>query len=144
MESLDILSVELIARMIKLMITAATPSNSLFEVLLCFCLVFLELLGFVTLCRYLMNQMAGAFEACCDWLECWLAERKKRRHDMKPRAITPLQSSRSASEDKSSTHTVPTVSRKRPLGANRYLRVVSAEDALRRNAESSRSLARAE
>lgn len=144
MEFLDIPSLELIARMIKLMLAAATPSNSLLEVLLCFCLVFLALLGFVTLCRYFMNCLTSAFEAYCDWLDCWLAGRKKRRHDTELRAVPPVQSSRSVSEDKSSTHTVPTVSRKRSLGANRHLRVVSAEDALRRNAESSHSLARAE
>ena len=54
------------------------------------------------------------------------------------------QISRSAKADESANHSIPTVSRKRPLGVNRHLRVVSAQDALRRNAESSRAVASAE
>lgn len=124
----------------KLMFTAAS-SISLQEVLLCFCLLFLALLGLVTLCQYVINYLTSAFEASCDWLEHHLAERKKHRHQPTSPATQPAQAARPANANQSSNHAVPTTSRKRPMGASRHLRIVSAHDALRRNAESVQGLA---
>lgn len=124
----------------KLMFTAAS-SISLQEVLLCFCLLFLALLGLVTLCRYVINCLSSAFEASCEWLERRLAERKKHRSQPTSPAAPPAQAAHPANAGQSSNHAALTTSRKRPMGANRHLRIVSAHDALRRNAESVQGLA---
>jgi hypothetical protein len=142
MEFLDIPSLELIVRMNKLMLAAAS-SISLQEVLLCLCLLFLVLLGSVTLCHYFINCLVSALEAY-DRLECRLVERKKRRvSPAQLHAVPSEQVAHPANAGQSSNHAVPTTRRKRPLRANRRLRIVSAQDALRRNAESVQGLAQA-
>jgi hypothetical protein len=129
----------------KLLFAAALASSvSLPEILLWFCFVFLALLGLITLCRYCVNCLTSVFDAGCDRLECRLAERKKRRAVTDLQAVPSALISRSAKADESANHSVPTASRKRPLGVNRHLRVVSAQDALRRNAESSHAVVSAE
>ncbi len=124
----------------KLMLAAAS-SISLQEILLCFCLLFLALLGLITLCRYFINCLTSAFEASCDWLERCLAKRKKHRSQRASPATPPAQAAHPANAGQSSNHAVPTTSRKRPMGANRHLRIVSAHDALRRHAERAQGLA---
>lgn len=127
----------------KLMLAAASPI-SVQEVFLWLGLLFLVLLGLVTLCQYFINCLVSALEAY-DRLEHQLAERKKRRV---PRAqlhaVPSEQAARPANAGQSSNHAVPTTSRKRPLRANRHLNIVSAQEALRRNAESAQCLARDE
>ncbi len=121
-------------------------SFSLREVLFLLCLIFLALLGMVTLCRYFINYLMGAFEKACDRLECRLAQRKKRRALTTPlHAVpSPVQTTHPAKAGETAKHAAPTTSRKRPFRANRDLRIVSAQDALRRNAESSHAFARTE
>ncbi len=119
----------------KLMLAVAS-SVSAPEVFLWLGLLFLVLLGLVTLCRHFIRYLMGAFETAGDWLEYRLAERKKRR--VPPallHAVPSAQAVRLANAGQSSNHAEPTVRRKRPLRPNRHLRVVSAQDALRRNAE---------
>jgi len=126
----------------KLMLVAAS-SVSVQEVFLWLGLSFLVLLGLVTLCQHFINCLVGVFEAC-DWLECRLAERKKRRvPPAQLHAVPSEQAARPLNASQSSNNAVPTTSRKRPLRANRHLRIVSAQDALRRNAESEQGLAQA-
>ncbi len=92
----------------------------------------------------------NTFEKVCDWLECRLAERKKHRAATAPLQAVPspvqITHSTKASDTANDTakHAVPTTSRKRPFRANRDLRIVSAQDALRRNAESNAAFARTE
>lgn len=119
----------------KLML-AIGSSISIQEVLLCFCLLFLALLGLVTLCQYVINCLTSTFEASCDRLERRLAERKKHRHQPTSPPTPPAQAACPANASQFPNHAVPTTSRKRPMGTNRHLRIVSAQDALRRNAES--------
>lgn len=126
----------------KLMLAAASPI-SVQEVFLWFGLLFLALLGLVTLCQYFINCLVSALEAY-DRLEHQLAERKKRRvPPTQLHAVPSEQAARPANTGQSSNHPVPTTSRKRPLRANRHLKIVSAQDALRRNAESAQGLAQA-
>jgi len=126
----------------KLMLAIAS-SVSMKEVFLWLGLLFLVLLGLVTLCQHFINCLVGVFEAC-DWLECWLAERKQRRvPPTQLHAVPSEQAARPLNASQSSNNAVPTTSRKRPLKANRHLRIVSAQDALRRNAESEQGLAQA-
>ena len=126
----------------KLMLAIAS-SVSMKEVFLWLGLLFLVLLGLVTLCQHFINCLVGVFEAC-DWLECRLAERKKRRvPPAQLHAVPSEQAARPLNASQSSNNAVPTTSRKRPLRANRHLRIVSAQDALRRNAESEQGLAQA-
>lgn len=124
----------------------AASSFSLREVLFLLCVIILALLGLVTLCRYLINCLMNTFEKACDWLECRLAERKKHRAATAPlHAVpSPVQTTHPTKASDTAKHTVPTTSRKRPFRANRDLRIVSAQDALRRNAESSPAFARTE
>lgn len=130
----------------KLMLSATLASSaSLGEPLTWLGLAFLCILGLITLCRHFISCLSRAFETSCDWLECRLAERRKRQHQPASPATTSAQSPRPASHGESLKRpAVPTVSRKRPLRANRHLRIVSAQDALRRNAESGQSLVRVE
>ena len=126
----------------KLMLVAAS-SVSVQEVFLWLGLSFLVLLGLVTLCQHFINCLVGVFEAC-DWLECWLAERKQRRvPPTQLHAVLSEQAARPLNASQSSNNAVPTTSRKRPPKSNRHLRIVSAQDALRRNAESEQGLAQA-
>ncbi len=128
----------------KLMLAVAS-SVSAPEVFLWLGLLFLVLLGLVTLCRHFIRYSMGAFETAGDWLECRLAKRKKRRvPPARIHAVPSAQAVRPANACLSSNHAVPTVRRKRPLRPNRHLRIVSAQDALRRNAESAPGLARDE
>jgi hypothetical protein len=137
---LRILSAGVDARMNKLMLALAS-SVSVKEVFLWLGLLFLVLLGLVTLCQYFINCLVNALEAY-DWLECRLAERKKRQVPPAHLHTVPSeQAARPANAGQSSNHAVPTTSRKRPLRANRHLRIVSAQEALRRNAESAQGLA---
>ncbi len=128
----------------------AASSFSLREVVFLLCVIFLALLGLVTLSKYFINCLIGAFEKACDWLECRLAERKKHRAATAPlQAVpSPMQTTHPAKAsdiaNDTAKHAVPTTSRKRPFRANRDLRIVSAQDALRRNAESSPAFARTE
>lgn len=125
---------------------AVDSSVSLQRVFLWLGLLFLVLLGLVTLCRHFINSLVSAFETVCDGLECWLAERKNHRHHPPSPANTPVaQLPRFVHHEARFKQTaVPPVSSKRPLRANRHLRIVSAQDALRRNAESEQGLVRAE
>jgi len=123
----------------KLMLAAAS-SISLQEALLCLCLLFLALLGLVTVCEYFINCLVSALEAY-DWLECRLSERKKPRVPPTQLHAVPSEQAARPMNAGSSNHAVPTTSRKRPLSANRHLKIVSAQDALRRNAESAQGLA---
>jgi len=126
----------------KLMLAVAS-SVSVKEVFLWLGLSFLVLLGLVTLCQHFINCLVGVFEAC-DWLECWLAERKQRRvPPTQLHAVPSEQAARPLNASQSSNNAVPTTSRKRPPKSNRHLRIVSAQDALRRNAESEQGLAQA-
>lgn len=126
----------------NLVLTAS--SFSLREVLFLLCVIFLALLGLVTLCKYFINYLMGAFEKFCDRLECRLAERKKHRAATAPLHAVPstVQAMHPVKASDTAKHAVPTTSRKRPFRANRDLRIVSAQDALRRNAESSPAFAR--
>ena len=121
----------------KKLMLAVTSSVSAPEVFLWLGLLFLVLLGLVTLCRHFIRYLMVEFETAGDWLECRLAERKKRR--VPPallHAVPSAQAARPANAGQSSNYAVPTVRQKRLLRPNRHLRIVSAQDALRRNAES--------
>ena len=125
------------------MMLAVAFSVSGKEVFLWLGLLFLVLLGLVTLCQYFVNCLVSALEAY-DRFECRLAERKKRRvPPAQLHAVPSEQAAPPASVGQSSNHPVPTTSRKRPLRANRHLKIVSAQDALRRNAESTQGFAQA-
>ena len=120
----------------NMLILAAISSLSVQEAFLWLGLLFLVLLGLVTLCQHFINCLVAAFEAY-DCLEGRRAERKKSR--IPPahlQAVPSKQTAHPANRGHASNHPVPTTSRKRPLRANRHLKIVSAEDALRRNAES--------
>ncbi len=119
----------------KLMLAVAS-SVSAPEVFLWLGLLFLVLLGLVTLRRHFIKYLMVAFETAGDWLECRLAKRKKRRvPPAQSHAVPSAQAVRPADAGQSSNHAVRTVRRKRPLRPHRHLRIVSAQDALRRNAE---------
>ncbi len=132
------------ARMNELVLAAS--SFSLREVLFLLCLIFLALLGLVTLCRYLINCLMSAFDKACDRLECRLAQRKKRLAAPAPLHAVPFpaQTTPPVKTGETAKHAVPTTSRKRAFRANRDLKIVSAQDALRRNAESGHASARTE
>ncbi len=125
----------------KLMLAAS--SISLQEVLLCLCLLFLALLGLVTVCQYFINFLVSALEAY-DWLEGRLSERKKRRMPPPQLHAVPSEQAARPVNAGSSNHALPTTSQKRPPSVNCDLKIVSAQDALRRNAESAQGLARDE
>lgn len=108
-------------------------SVSLRESLLLLAVAVFAVVGLVTLCRYIVECLSSLFDRCCDQLELWLVARRT-RHTAPPSTppVTNLQDENKNSYVHSPT---PAITRKRPLGAHRHLRVVSAQDALRRSCQ---------
>ena len=104
------------------------------EGLLLLAVAFLIVIGLVTLCRYITEFLNKLFDGCCERLELWLIARKARRRPPSPPSDPPA-NNLPLVNNSLALSPAPVVTRKRPLAAHHHLRVVSAQDALRRSCQ---------